>query len=207
MRPRSVISVLRARARNRTASPRSHPRGSRAPALDYGYSRAVRRTRPSPKPGPRDGAKNRYDAYAGPKRAARGLKVDRRLRPRSELGASSSRTFCRAVDDRRGVGSEIASCADYSPPEARRHCPQVLQEASLKSGFAARCIELLQWVGRCCCNHPTCRHRALLAPRRCLAAPPAGGAAKPQRVRHYSDPNRIQGSKRPRSGTLRMRWR
>jgi len=52
VRPRSVISVLRARARNRTASPRSHPRGSRAPALDYGYSRAVRRTRPSPIAGP-----------------------------------------------------------------------------------------------------------------------------------------------------------
>jgi hypothetical protein len=39
----------------------------------------------------------------------------------------------------------------------------------LKSGFAARGIELLQWIGRCCCNHPrmapTAAASALLAPR------------------------------------------
>jgi hypothetical protein len=51
--------------------------------------------------------------------------------------------------------------------------------------------------GRCFCDHPhmppLAAASALFVPRRCLAAPPAGGAAKPQPARHYSDPNRIQG--------------
>ena len=138
-------------------------------------------------PGPRDGPKNRYDAYAGPNRAARGLKVDRRLRPRSELGDSSSRTFGRAVDDRRGVGSEIASCADYSPPEARRHCPQVLQNASLKSGFAARGIELLQWVRTVAAA--TTPHAAIARCQlRADAWPPRPRAAQPNLNRSDTTP-------------------
>ena len=55
-----------------------------------------------------------------------------------------------------------------------------------------------EWVGRCCCNHPHMppvgrRERALVVCADAWPPRPAGGAAKPQPVRHYSDPNRIQG--------------
>ena len=42
---------------------------------------------------------------------------------------------------------------------ARAHFPRVLQNASLKSGFAARGIQLLQWSDVAAATTPTCRHR------------------------------------------------
>lgn len=63
----------------------------------------------------------------------------------------------------------VATGAHRSPPEARRHCRREPQRASLKSGFAARGIELLQGVDVVPVTTPACRHSAaasaLFAPR------------------------------------------
>jgi hypothetical protein len=92
-------------------------------------------------------------------------------------------------------------------PGARRRCPRVLQNASLQSGFAARGIELLQRVERCCRQPPP--HAAIGRRERalsCVLMPgrPARRAAQPNLNRSDTTPipTEYKASKRP----LRSQW-
>ena len=101
-----------------------------------------------------------------------------------------------------------------SPIAARGQTPSPpgTANASLKFGFAARGIELPQWVGRCCYNHPHVPPSAAASALFCSALMP-GRPARGRRSQTStratllrSQPN-TSGSRRPNSGTLRMHWR
>ena len=128
----------------------------------------------------------------------------------------------------RGVPATRARPSERSPADrqvtAHRHgrrrkpCSPITarSETPLPTGTANACAEIRlcgAWhrapaVGRTLLPQPP-PHAAIGRRERVLSselmpgAPPAGGAAKPQQVRHYSDPNRIQGFQETASGYAR----
>ena len=139
--PRSVISVLRARARNRKASPRSHPRGSRACALDYGYSRAVRRTRPSPRAGrPRTARTSRRYLCSG-HRMDRGAVAAAAAAVALGFGRKHERSDLLAAVVARSTHIQVyvQMHHDASANLAHRRLPLRVTERSSQPAESARC--------------------------------------------------------------------